>query len=176
VTLSDFHTRQDVDLFLTVQRRESPDSDNEFGSILSYLDRLGHALDIGQQAAYWADGEQDDRWLLASGGGYMEVKRLSYASPLTIVFEVAPYTAPFFAASGLLWLFDRANRSRVVKAAADYQVAVLKRYTDNVRDDIPGPQPPSLEDLAKLDDFFQDTMTLELTERDPADEEGETKE
>jgi hypothetical protein len=102
--------------------------------------------------------------------GDLNIRRISYNSPLTILLEFAPYGGPFLAAHGLIFLWREISKARVLDAAASYEVDRYRRAM--VAD---GKEPNlDVEAVVAVAEFLRDhVQSLELS--GPEDAGGTTR-
>jgi hypothetical protein len=129
--------------------------------LLSYVDGMRFALDFGFYFEIGLFPGVEDAFSAAE----LPVRRMSYGSPLELVFVILPGGA-FVAARGILYLWNLVNATRVYHAKADIQVAALNMVRQEL--EARGRQPN--EDLtARAVRALQAINSVELTPEPLAD-------
>ncbi|WP_142025724.1 hypothetical protein [Blastococcus colisei] len=146
----------DTLLRLTFVRRY--DDQLNFAELQRYFWGVRSVMTVGYRVA--VELEEDDADVASNfDASELRVRRVSYASPMEVVFDIAPWGAAFAASRGVIWLWERVNRARIGHAKTRVELARLRNELTTVKQN-----PATVSDWEALERFVDDTERIALTE------------
>jgi hypothetical protein len=132
-----------------------------YAAMQRYVGQIRPVMTIGYRIAVELENADNTINYDASS---LPVRRISYASPFEVVFDILPWGVAFAASKGVLWLWGEVNKVRVGHAEANLKVAKLRQELTTYK-----ANPSTLSDWVNLENFLNKTDQIEMTGQEEAE-------